>query len=319
MDWTTGNQSVACGLFVYAEKYGDLKAAEHSNVTDCYNSGNLTANVVAGLAYYGRTNCNCSFTNCYNVGKLTIDEGIAVTGLPGKADLVYLPDATFTTSNCYADGNSVSGSAWKSSSSLGRKVLASIPEDSFVIPTVNAAPSAPKADIVGTFVDVSRNAWYAEPVKWAVDKKITTGTSATTFSPDTTCTKAQIITFIWRAMGEPKYTISYNPFTDVNYKDYYFSSSWWAYEKDMVEKGKFEADKFVTRADTVVYLWKMSGSPDVGTVGTFTDVPADADYAKAVSWAVQNGITTGTSATTFSPNDTCTRAHIVTFLKRAVK
>ena len=319
MDWVNGNNSVACGLFVYAEKYGDIKAVEHSTVTDCYNSGNLTANAVAGLAYYGRTNCNCTFTNCYNVGKLTIDEGITVMGLPGKTDFVYLPDSTFTTINCYANGNSVSGSAWKNSSSLGRKVLASIPEDSFTIPKVDAVTaSTPKAEVVGNFTDVPVSAWYAEPVKWAVDKKITTGTSPTTFSPDTTCTKAQIITFIWRAMGEPMYTIYNNPFTDVNYKDYYFVSSWWAFENDMVEKGKFDGNKFVTRADTVVYLWKMAGSPDVGTVNTFTDVPADADYAKAVAWAVKNGITSGTSANTFSPDDTCTRAHIVTFLQRAV-
>jgi len=319
MDWVNGNNSVACGMFVYAEKYGDLKAVEHSTVTDCYNSGNLTANAVAGLAYYGRTNCNCAFTNCYNVGKLTIAEGITVMGLPGKTDSVYLPDATFTTSNCYADGNSVSGSAWKASASLGRKVLASIPEDSFTIPKVDAIASTPRAEVVGNFIDVPVSAWYAEPVKWAVDKKVTAGTSPTTFSPDTTCTKAQIITFIWRAMGEPKYTIYNNPFTDVNYKDYYFSASWWANEKGMVEKGKFEADKFVTRADTVVYLWKMSGSPEVGITNIFTDVPTDAVYAKAVAWAVQNGITSGTSANTFSPDDTCTRGHIVTFLQRAVK
>ena len=87
----------------------------------------------------------------------------------------------------------------------------------------------------------------------------------------------------------------------------------------MVEAGAFKGENLVTRADTVVYLWKMSGSPDVGTIDTFTDVSADADYAKAVSWAVQNGITSGTSTNTFSPNDTCTRAHIVTFLQRAVR
>ena len=317
-DWANGNSSVACGLFVYAEKYGDIKAVEHSTVTDCYNSGNLTANVVSGLAYYGRAGCNCAFTNCYNVGSLTIDEGIAVTGLPGKIDLVYLPVGTFTTNNCHANGNSVSGNAWRASSTLGRKVLASIPEDSFVLPTVNAAPSAPKAAVVGNFTDVPVSAWFAEPVKWAVDKKITTGTSATTFSPDTTCTKAQIITFIWRAMGEPNYEQGVS-FTDVNYKDYYFVASQWANNNGMVESGAFKGESLVTRADTVVYLWKMSGSPDVGTVGTFTDVPAGSDYAKAVSWAVQNGITSGTSATTFSPNDTCTRAHIVTFLQRALK
>ena len=319
MDWANGYNSVACGLFVYAEKYGDIKDTEYSTVTDCYNSGNLTANTVSGLAYYGRTKCNCSFTNCYNVGKLTVDEGIAVMKVPGKLDFVYLPVGTFTVNNCYTNGNSVSGGAWKSSSSLGRKVLASIPEDSFTIPEVNAIASAPKAEIVGSFTDVLTSAWYAESVKWAVDKKVTSGTSATTFSPDNTCTKAQIITFIWRAVGEPMYTITSNPFADVNYKDYYFVPSWWAHENNMVEKGKFEADKFVTRADTVVYLWKMSGSPDVGTVDTFTDVPANANYAKAVAWAVKNGITSGTGANTFSPDQTCTRAHIVTFLKRAVK
>ncbi len=318
MDWSNGYESVACGMFVYAEKYGDIKAVEYSTVTDCYNSGNLTANVVAGLANYGRTNCNCTFTNCYNVGKFTIDEGIVVLGLPGKTDFVYLPAGTMTTKNCYANGTGVSGSAWRHSDQLGRKVLVSIPEDTFTVPTVEAAPSAPKSDIVGTFVDVPTSAWYAEPVKWAVDKKVTTGTSPTTFSPDTTCTKAQIITFIWRAMGEPMYTNPYK-FTDVNYKDYYSIASQWAYEKGMVDPGVFGADKLVTRADTVVYLWKMSGSPDVQTVSTFVDVSFDAPYAKAVAWAVQNGITSGTSATTFSPNDTCTRAHIVTFLQRAVK
>jgi len=318
MDWSEGNSSVACGLFVYAEKYGDLKAVENSTVTDCYNSGNLTANVASGLAYYGRTKCNCAFTNCYNVGKLTVDEGIAVTGLPGRIDLVYLPVGTFTTNNCYSDGNSVSGNAWKASAALGRKVLASIPEDSFVLPTVNAAVSASKTEIVGSFVDVPVSAWYADSVKWAVDKKITTGTSATTFSPDNTCTKAQIITFIWRAMGEPPCEQAVS-FTDVNYKDYYFTASHWANSKGMVESGTFRGESFVTRADTVVYLWKMSGSPDVGTVSTFADVPAGAPYAKAVAWAVQEGITSGTGATTFSPNDTCTRGHIVTFLKRAVR
>ena len=187
-----------------------------------------------------------------------------------------------------------------------------------MLPAVNAAASASKTEIVGSFVDVPVSAWYADSVKWAVDKKITTGTSATTFSPDNTCTKAQIITFIWRAMGEPPCEQAVS-FTDVNYKDYYFTASRWANGKGMVESGTFRGESFVTRADTVVYLWKMSGSPDVGTVSTFADVPAGAPYAKAVAWAVQEGITSGTGATTFSPNDTCTRGHIVTFLKRAVR
>ena len=87
----------------------------------------------------------------------------------------------------------------------------------------------------------------------------------------------------------------------------------------MVSGNEFAADTSCTRASTVMYLWKNAGSPDVGTVSTFTDVPANADYAKAVAWAVQNGITSGTSATTFSPDSTCTRGQIVTFLMRALK
>ena len=172
--------------------------------------------------------------------------------------------------------------------------------------------------VVGSFVDVPVSAWYADSVKWAVDKKITTGTSATTFSPDNTCTKAQIITFIWRAMGEPPCEQAVS-FTDVNYKDYYFVASTWACNKGMVEKGTFKGENLVTRADTVVYLWKMSGSPDIEAISTFADVPESADYAKAVAWAVQNGITSGTSDTTFSPDMTCTRGQIVTFLQRAIK
>jgi len=169
-----------------------------------------------------------------------------------------------------------------------------------------------------TFTDVSSDAYYAQAVSWAVEKNITSGTSETTFSPDDTCTRAQILTFLWRAVGSPK-AESTNPFTDVNSGHYYYDAAVWAYQKGMVSEGKFSATTPCTRASTVMYLWKNAGSPDMGAVGTFTDVTADADYAKAVSWAVQNGITSGTSETTFSPDTTCTRGQIVTFLNRAIK
>ncbi|MBQ7032445.1 MAG: S-layer homology domain-containing protein [Clostridia bacterium] len=166
--------------------------------------------------------------------------------------------------------------------------------------------------------DVSKNDYFAEAVEWALQRNITTGTSATHFSPHDTCTRAQILTFLWRAVKPPVSTIE-NPFTDVSGSHYYYYPAMWAYEKGMVSGNAFSADTPCTRASTVMYLWKNAGSPDVDAVGTFIDVPKNADYAKAVAWAVQNGITAGTSANTFSPDDTCTRGQIVTFLQRAVK
>ncbi len=168
------------------------------------------------------------------------------------------------------------------------------------------------------FIDVKPDAYYAAAVNWAVGRNITAGTSETTFSPDDTCTRAQILTFLWRAVGAPKANDT-NPFADVSSGHYYYDAAVWAYQKGMVSGGKFSATAPCTRAATVMYLWKNAGSPDVGTVDSFADVAADADYANAVSWAVQNGVTSGTSETTFSPDMTCTRGQIVTFLNRAIK
>ena len=168
------------------------------------------------------------------------------------------------------------------------------------------------------FTDVADDAWYANSVKWAVDRGITTGTSATTFSPDNTCTRAQILTFMWRAVGSPKVSSS-NPFSDVKESDYYYDAARWAYEKGMVTGSKFEGDTPCTRSATVVYLWKNAGSPYTSYYGSFADVTAGSGFASAVAWAVENGVTSGTSETTFSPDMTCTRGQIVTFLKRALR
>lgn len=168
------------------------------------------------------------------------------------------------------------------------------------------------------FADVPADAYYAVPVAWAVDKKITSGTSLTTFSPANTCTRAHILTFLWRAVGSPKDS-SGNHFNDVCSDDYFYNAALWAYDMGMVEGESFEGDLACTRAATVTYLWQCAGSPDPDGECNFDDVPADAPYAEAVAWAVENGITTGTSATTFSPNTVCDRGQIVTFLHRALK
>ena len=170
------------------------------------------------------------------------------------------------------------------------------------------------------FVDVKEGAYYYDAVLWAVEQKITSGTSATTFSPDTSCTRAQMVTFLWRAAGSPKVENGKNPFTDVQADAYYYDAVLWAVEKGVTSGTSattFSPDATVTRGQTVTFLYRNAGSPEVSGTMPFTDVEADAYYAKAVQWAVQQKITTGTSETTFSPMSDCTRGQIVTFLYRA--
>lgn len=170
------------------------------------------------------------------------------------------------------------------------------------------------------FVDVKEGAYYYDAVLWAVEQKITSGTSATTFSPDASCTRAQMVTFLWRAAGSPKVENGKNPFTDVKADAYYYDAVLWAVEKGVTSGTSattFSPDATVTRGQTVTFLYRNAGSPEVSGTMPFTDVEADAYYAKAVQWAVQQKITTGTSETTFSPMSDCTRGQIVTFLYRA--
>ena len=168
------------------------------------------------------------------------------------------------------------------------------------------------------FDDVSANAYYADAVKWAVEQGITSGTSATTFSPDMSCTRAQIVTFLWRANGSPK-ADGANPFTDVSADAYYYDAVLWAVKEGITSgttAATFSPDATVTRGQTVTFLYRATGAPAV-TGGSFADVAADTYYAGAVAWAVKEGVTSGTSATTFSPDAPCTRGQIVTFLYHA--
>ena len=170
------------------------------------------------------------------------------------------------------------------------------------------------------FVDVKEGAYYYDAVLWAVEQKITSGTSATTFSPDASCTRAQMVTFLWRAAGSPKVENGKNPFTDVKADAYYYDAVLWAVEKGVTSGTSattFSPDSTVTRGQTVTFLYRNAGSPEVSGTMPFADVEADAYYAKAVQWAVQQKITTGTRETTFSPMSDCTRGQIVTFLYRA--
>ena len=172
------------------------------------------------------------------------------------------------------------------------------------------------AETTVSFDDVPAGAYYAKAVKWAVEQNITAGTSATTFSPNAICTNAQILTFLWRANGSPEPTAA-NPFTDIKAADYFYKAALWAAENGLVSGSTFGANTDCTRAMTVEYMWKAAGSPTTAEQASFDDVPASADYAQAVAWAVEQKITSGTGGGNFSPAATCTRGQIVTFLYRA--
>lgn len=169
------------------------------------------------------------------------------------------------------------------------------------------------------FVDVPVSAYYYDAVEWALENNITGGTTAVTFSPNNACTRAQMVTFLWRAAGEPEPETTVNPFTDVSENAYYYEAVLWAVEQGITNgttETTFSPDRTVTRGQTVTFLWRNAGSP-AASGSSFTDVAADAYYADAVAWAASEGITSGTTATTFAPNSSCTRAQIVTFLYRA--
>jgi 5'-nucleotidase/UDP-sugar diphosphatase len=153
-------------------------------------------------------------------------------------------------------------------------------------------------------------------VKWAVGNGITTGTTATTFSPEQTCTQAQILTFLWRAAGKPEAgsTASYAN-SVITEKQYYYKALQWAAGKGVVTDMALDPNAKCSRSDAALYLWRYAGSP-ASSPAAFTDVAADSPYAGAVAWAVEKGVTKGTSSTTFSPDSSCTRGQIVTFLYR---
>lgn len=173
------------------------------------------------------------------------------------------------------------------------------------------------------FIDVKTTDYFYNSVKWAVGKNITNGTSSTTFSPYKSCTRAEIVTFLWRAAGSPEPTTTRNPFRDVNAVTHssYYKAILWASQKGITSGTSttaFSPDQVCTRAQIVTFLYRYAGQPSGYYSNPFKDVGAtsEASYYNAIRWAVGKGITSGTSATTFSPYASCNRAEAVTFLYR---
>lgn len=290
----------ACGIsFSRSYVAGEADKKSKSAILYCYNSGPISGDLAVGV---GLANI---MDNVYNAGTLNGRETSPIYS--GGSVKVSRSGERFLT-----DEN------WTASPTLNRKVLTALREDELV------SASAAVVKGVGSFTDVFATDYFADAVLWAVGRKITNGTTNATFSPANTCTKAEALTFLYRAEGEP----SHVPPSDKAVREafsaanedwffaYYYQSSCWAYNKGMIVPSTV-LNAPCTRGDFVTYLWIAAGSPKAKAAGQFGDVSAAAPYAQAVAWAVERGVTTGTSDSTFSPDMTCTRGQIVTFLHRA--
>ena len=199
----------------------------------------------------------------------------------------------------------------------------------FELSTVEAVLSEMETDLaayefskINPFVDVTYYDYFAQPVLWAKDNGITSGYSDTIFGSGDGCTRGQVVTFLWRAAGKPAPTSDENPFTDVASDAFYYEAVLWAVENSITTgmgEGLFAPNATCNRGQIVTFLHRAMDKPASSGSNPFSDVSSADFFYQPVLWAVANNITSGTTKTTFSPNDTCTRAQVVTFLYRAYK
>ena len=191
--------------------------------------------------------------------------------------------------------------------------------DGWKVFDLEAALAWTPKDTASIFSDVAEGAYYYDAVLWAAEQGITGGTGGGKFSPDATCTRAQMVTFLWRAAGSPEPTTTICPFTDVDVGSYCGKAVLWAMENRITggtSATTFSPDMTCTRAQMATFLCRMADGKPASSSSIFTDVESDSYYAESVQWAVENGITNGTGDSKFSPDAICTRAQIVTFLYR---
>lgn len=297
-----------------------LEAIGASAFSKCVN---LTQIVIpSGVQSIG----NSSFYKCSRLANVVIGNGTHLIGKKAFSDCNNLRTVTIPGSTTSIDENAFYGTRltdvyYSGTQGSWNSIQIKSGNDPLIFATLHIQPTSQFDDVQ------SEKDFYYKPVYWAFyhNPQITTGTSATTFSPYTTCTRAQVVTFLWRAKGcpEPKSTV--NPFEDVKTNDYYYKAVLWANEKGITngtDSRHFSPNADCTRAHVVTFLWRTEGKPDArGAENPFIDVKTGEYYTTAVLWAVNHKptqITNGTSATTFSPNEACTRGQVVTFLYRDI-
>ncbi len=186
---------------------------------------------------------------------------------------------------------------------------------------VEFTPCTSDEDCPGVkFTDMpKRGKWSHDPIDWALENGITSGKTATTFAPNDGCSRAEVVTFLWRADGCPEPETSENPFRDISESKYYYKAVLWAYENNItsgITKNSFQPNKTCTRSEIVSFIWRYEKSPVIEADNHFEDVKAGAWYEDAVIWANETGVTYGKTETTFAPGATCTRAEVMSFIFR---
>ena len=309
----------------------------HSFTTKASSSKATDATCTAAATYYVRCD-NCEVVS----DSKTVPVGDANGHTPAAAVEENRVEATCTAAGSYDEV--VYCSVCKAEISRTQKTIEKLPHDfgnnieycangcgtknpNYVPPynpphkpsvKPNPTPSKPETP-ENPFVDVKKDDYYYDAVIWAVGKGIAKGVTDTTFQPNASCTRAEMVTFLYRAAGSPEPTNKVNPFTDVAEDSYYYKAVLWAVEKGIAKgtsETTFSPNDTCTRGQTVAFLYRYANSPAVSGSNSFADVSETAYYYNATLWAVSGKVTEGTSATTFSPNDLCTRGQIVTFLYR---
>ena len=312
-------------------------ATGHSFTTKASSSKATDATCTAAATYYVRCD-NCEVVS----DSKTVPVGDANGHTPAAAVEENRVEATCTAAGSYDEV--VYCSVCKAEISRTQKTIDKLPHDfgnnleycangcgtknpNYVPPynpphkpsvKPNPTPSKPETP-ENPFVDVKKDDYYYDAVIWAVGKGIAKGVTDITFQPNASCTRAEMVTFLYRAAGSPEPTNKVNPFTDVAEDSYYYKAVLWAVEKGIAKgtsETTFSPNDTCTRGQTVAFLYRYANSPAVSGSNSFADVSETAYYYNATLWAVSGKVTEGTSATTFSPNDLCTRGQIVTFLYR---
>ena len=276
------------------------------------NGGLVITKVSSGSSSSGSSNPTYSVTTPSKSenGKVSLDKSTAKKG--DTVTVTVTPDAGYQLDKLTVTDKN--GNVLKLTDKGDGKYSFTMPDGKVEVKAVFA-----KEVKTSPFGDVSADAYYYKAVQWAQEKGITDGISSDLFGPKQPCTRGQIVTFLWRAAGSPEPKGTAAGMTDVAPGSYYAKAVAWAVENGITTgtaEGTFSPDATCTRAQAVTFLARAQNAKATGKTA-FSDVPADSYFADAVAWAQANGVTTGTSETTFSPDSDCTRAQIVTFLYRA--
>lgn len=330
---SNGNITISGGTTIVYGSEENSDAAIDFDGQLSFTGGLLLGIGMNGMAQTPTTGNYVQFSNVPNITK---DSTVEIRDTEGKtiftsaavknADDVVLASNDLNEGNTYAlyvDGTEKAAAEAASTGSTGDPGQGGQPGQNGQQPPDwnsdhNGEPQMP----VNRFTDVASTDYYTEPVYWAAASRITTGTSETTFSPSDTTTRAQIVTFLWRMAGSPEPSSTEAAYTDINKGSYYYKAVLWAAEKGITtgtSETSFSPDADCTRSQIVTFLHRYAETPSSEQKNTFMDVDTDAYYADAVSWAAANSITNGTSETTFSPEESCTRGQAVTFLYNYAK